>query len=43
MYKRQDFFSGRVESAVIATSAEFDKLDPQVLYETIQALSLIHI
>ena len=31
-----DFFSDRVESAVIATSAEFDKLDPQVLYETIQ-------
>ena len=36
-----DFFSGRVESAVIATSAEFDKLDPQVLYETIQAAAQV--
>lgn len=36
-----DFFSDRVESAVIATSAEFDKLDPQVLYETIQAAAQV--
>lgn len=36
-----EFFSGRVESAVIATSAEFDKLDPQVLYETIQAAAQV--
>lgn len=36
-----DFFSDRVESAVIATSAEFDKLDPQVLYKAIQAAAQV--
>lgn len=36
-----DFFSGRVESAVISTSAEFDKLDPQVLYKAIQAAAQV--
>lgn len=36
-----EFFSGRVESAVISTSAEFDKLDPQVLYKAIQAAAQV--
>lgn len=36
-----EFFSGRVENAAISTSAEFDKLDPQVLYKAIQAAAQV--
>ena len=38
---RQDYFGAflneQIASATLSTSAEYDKLDPQALYEAIQA------